>query len=229
MFPIGDDQVQGGSRPFFAYIFIAINIAVFLFQVSLSPDQLNVFVNHYGTIPSEINHGQDLYTIFTSMFLHGGWMHLIGNMLFMWVFADNIEAVMGNFNFLIFYLLGGIAAALVNSWISGNSDVPAIGASGAISAVLGAYIVMFPASKVKILVLYWFSSFYISAIYFLGFWIVQQLVSGFFSLGNQASQSQSSGVAFWAHIGGFGFGLVTGFVARRMIEKKPSDRPGDYV
>ncbi|MBP6794777.1 MAG: rhomboid family intramembrane serine protease [Saprospiraceae bacterium] len=220
VFPIGDDQVKGGNKPMFAYLFIAFNVLIFIFQVMLPPDQLEPFVIKYGSIPFEIVQGQDLFTLFTSMFLHGGWMHLIGNMLFLWVFADNIEAVIGNFNFVLFYLLGGLAAAVAHVLSGPGSQVPAVGASGAISAVLGAYLVMFPASKIKVLVLYFFRSFYMPAVLFLGIWIVQQLISGFFSLGSAASQAQQSGVAWWAHIGGFAFGVVAGMVARKMIGNK---------
>ena len=106
IFPIGDDQVKGGSKPIFAYLFIAFNVLVFIFQIMLPQEQLEGFILKYGSIPAEIIHGQDLFTMFTSMFLHGGWMHLIGNMMFLWVFADNVEAVIGNVNFVLFYLLG---------------------------------------------------------------------------------------------------------------------------
>ncbi len=232
VFPIGDDQVKGGSKPIFAYLFIALNILVFLYQAMLAPADLESLIIHYGSIPADITKGQGLYTLATSMFLHGGWMHLIGNMVFLWVFADNIEAVIGNLNFVLFYLVGGLAAALAHVLAGPDSTIPAIGASGAISAILGAYLVMFPASKVKVLVIYFFRSFHVPAILFLGFWIVQQLISGFFSLGATASEAQTSGVAWWAHIGGFVFGVIAGWVARKNIEQKnlPSRKgSGEYV
>ncbi|MBT8218783.1 MAG: rhomboid family intramembrane serine protease [Bacteroidia bacterium] len=213
IFPIGDDQINGGHRPIFSYSFIGINILVFLLEVSLAPTELNNFIITYGAIPIEIGRGQDLFTLFTNMFLHGGWMHLIGNMVFLWVFADNIEATIGNFNFLIFYILGGIIATLTHFAFNMNSVVPAVGASGAIAAVLGAYLVMFPKSKVKILVIYFFRSFMIPAFAFLGIWIVQQLFAG---VGSMASTSETSGgTAWWAHIGGFAFGLIAGYLGKR--------------
>mgnify|MGYP003419537733 CR=1 FL=1 len=135
----------------------------------------------------------------------------------------------GNFNFILFYLIGGIAAALVHVLSGPGSAVPAVGASGAISAVLGAYLIMFPASKIKVLVVYFFKSFYMPAMLFLGIWIVQQLISGFFSLGSAASQAQQSGVAWWAHIGGFSFGLVCGWYLQTLVgntinfEEPPAD------
>ena len=218
IFPIGDDQVQGGHKPFFAYVLIGLNILVFLFQVTLPAAQQQGFVATYGMIPVEITQGQDYYTMVTNMFLHGGWMHLIGNMLFLWVFADNIEAIIGKIPFLLFYFCGGICASLAHLAFDLNSPVPAIGASGAISAVLGAYLVMFPASRVKIYVLYFFRSLYVPAIYFLGIWAVQQFINGFISI--VPSSAFTSGVAWWAHIGGFIFGVTIGYIIRRRVEAK---------
>ena len=230
MFPIGDDQVRGGYRPIFAYAIIVLNVLVFIYQVTLSPTQLEQFIGAYGTVPAQITQGHQLISLFSSMFIHGGWMHLIGNMTFLWVFGDNIEAVIGNINFLVFYFIGGLAASAAHILSGPDSVVPAIGASGAIASVLGAYIVMFPASKIKILVIYFFRSFYMPAIFFLGIWIIQQLFNGFFSLGASATQEQTSGVAWWAHIGGFAFGIVAGFVARRSIEHRgPATDTGETV
>ena len=254
IFPIGDDQVKGGYFPYVSYAFIGFNILAFLFQYSFD----NLLVCEYGSIPNNILSGKDSFTLLTSMFMHGGWMHLIGNMLFLWVFADNIEATVGSLPFLVFYMLGGFAASAAHIYFStlGEADlvsccnvcaevspclqgmtacpgsIPSVGASGAISAVLGAYLVMFPKSKVKILVIYFFSSFRIAAIWFLGFWIVQQLFSGFANLGPEAAAS--SGVAWWAHIGGFVFGVVAGLVIRfgnngGGKQAAPRVNEGDYV
>ncbi len=231
IFPIGDEQVKGGYKPFMAYLLIVINVLVFLFQASLPRQQQQGFVMTYGMVPTEIAHGVDYYTLLTNMFLHGGWMHLIGNMLFLWVFADNIEAVIGKVRFLLFYFGGGIVASLAHLAFNVHSTVPAIGASGAISAVLGAYLVMFPASKVKVWVLYLFRSFYIPAIYFLGIWAVQQFVNGFISI--VPDSAYTSGIAWFAHIGGFVFGVTTGFIIRRRVENTyfPANRhsPRDFV
>nr|MBX2816696.1 rhomboid family intramembrane serine protease [Saprospiraceae bacterium] len=123
-FPIGDDQIRGGSYPVFSYAFIAINCVIFLFQVTLPIDQLQEFVYRYSAIPTEILAGQDYHTLFTSMFIHGGWMHLISNMLFLWVFADNIEAVVGNERFLLFYLLSGVVASLAHVFFNPMSEIP---------------------------------------------------------------------------------------------------------
>ncbi|MEM8528715.1 MAG: rhomboid family intramembrane serine protease [Bacteroidota bacterium] len=212
IFPIGDDQVKGGNTPIFSYTFIALNIAVFVYEVMLmggDENAFNDFLMTYGAIPNKILAGQDLPTLFTSMFLHGGWMHIIGNMLFLWVFADNIEAVVGNTRFLIFYILGGLAAHAAHIWFNMESGIPTVGASGAISAVMGAYLVMFPKSKIKLF--FFFLTFRVTAIIFLGFWIFQQVnagVAGLSQLGEEA------GVAWWAHIGGFVFGVLAGFYFR---------------
>jgi len=218
IFPIGDDQIRGGYKPIFSYIFIAANVILFLYEINLpSIKHLNEFIGHYGTIPHDIMSGEHYYTLFTNMFLHGGWMHLLGNMLFLWIFADNIEATLGNFKFLSFYILGGIIATIVHVLLNPDSQIPSIGASGAISAVMGTYLIMFPASRVKVLVVYFFSSFYVSAIVFLGMWMLFQLYSGISSLGDNIN---AGGVAYWAHIGGFGFGILYGIVARMFFSKK---------
>ena len=210
IFPIGDDQVKGGYFPLLSYSFIALNVLVFLYQASLSGPGFEQFVYTYGSIPQETLQGRDLFTLLTSMFLHGSWMHLIGNMVFLWIFADNIEATVGTRRFLVFYLLGGLAAHLGHIYFNTGSTIPTVGASGAISAVMGAYLVMFPTSRIKMLVIFFFVR--IPAFIFLGFWIFQQV-----TLGNQALQSVTSataGVAWWAHIAGFVFGVIGGFYYR---------------
>ena len=233
IFPIGDTNVQGGFRPFFSYGLILVNVSIFLVQVSV-PGNL---VCEFATIPRDVVSGTNQITLLTSMFLHGGWMHLIGNMLFLWVFADNIEAIVGNFKFIIFYLLGGLFASAVHIFFdlhnAGSASlnccipcasavacadpailcpgyIPSLGASGAISAVMGAYIVMFPRSRVKML--FFVFPFYLPAIYFLGFWFAEQLIAGMGSIG--PLNAQTTGVAWWAHIGGFVFGVIFGFLNR---------------
>ncbi len=223
-FPIGDDNVQGGYKPLFSYTLILVNVLVFLFEFSLRQDVAEAFVVSYGSIPAEISSGQDLYTLLSSMFLHGGWMHLIGNMLFLWVFADNIEAVIGTFNFILFYILGGIAAALVHVLTNPYSELPMVGASGAISAVMGAYLVMFPKSRIRVWILFLFTSAYVPALFFLGIWIAQQMVAGFGSLG---LNTEEGGTAWFAHIGGFSFGFIVGLFARRNYRKKYHYLEGD--
>lgn len=218
--PIGDDQVKGGYFPYFSYSFIGLNVLVFLLQASMPQNQLEQFVLNYGAIPSEITSGLRWWTLFTSMFLHGGWMHLIGNMLFLWVFADNIEATIGHFRFLFFYFMGGLAAHFGHIFFNYFSDIPTVGASGAISAVMGAYLFMFPGSKIRLVFLpflfihFIFPPFRIPAFLFLGFWIYQQFMSGTASL--QGATIEDMGVAWWAHIGGFIFGVLAGLYYRTL-------------
>jgi membrane associated rhomboid family serine protease len=213
IFPIGDENIKGGYKPMITYLFLAINVLIFMFQITLDIEGTRMFLYEYGTIPTEILRGEDYFTLLTNMFLHGGWMHIIGNMLFLWVFADNIEAVIGNVNFLVFYLLGGLFASLLHIFLNPTSNIPAVGASGAISAVMGAYLIMFPKSQIKVLIIFLFRSIYMSALIFLGLWFVQNLISGLGALGPESAQA--SGTAWWAHIGGFLFGLLAGYFAKK--------------
>ena len=208
LFPIGDDQIKGGHFPLFSYGFIALNIVVFIYEMSLDPQAFNNLIYNFGAIPNELTSGGPWWPLFTSMFLHGDIMHLVGNMVFLWIFADNIEAVIGNVRFLIFYLLGGLAAHALHIFISPGSVVPTVGASGAISAVMGAYLVMFPSSRIKVLFLSFFMR--VPAFVFLGIWILQQSISGTQSL--QTATTESGGVAWWAHIGGFAAGILAGLI-----------------
>lgn len=205
LIPIGDDQVKGGHFPLFSYGFIVLNIVVFYMQTQ-APGGLQ----EYAAVPAQIMQGQNLPTLITSMFLHGDLMHLLGNMLFLWVFGDNIEATIGNFRFLIFYLLGGLIAHAAHIYFNVDSQMPTVGASGAISAVMGAYLVMFPSSRVKML--FFIFPFRVPAILFLGFWIWMQSSNGLASL--ELVDQNTGGVAWWAHIGGFAFGVLAGLYYR---------------
>ena len=235
-FPIGDTQVHGGHKPIISYSFIFINIAVFLLQIS-TPGHL---ICSFSTIPMDIINGESYHTLVSAIFMHGSWMHLIGNMLFLWVFADNIEAKIGSINFLVFYMAGGFIASFTHIYFStlgseinqitclpcsdynpcadgmqiSAAVIPSLGASGAISAVMGAYLLMFPKSRIKVLVLLLFRSFYVPAILFLGLWFLQQLFSGIGTLGPTTT---TEGVAWWAHIGGFIFGLVAGLYLKKFV------------
>jgi len=218
IFPIGDDQVKGGHFPIVSYTLLAANVLVFFYQISLG-SAIGAFNLEYGSIPVEIMQGDDLFTLFTSIFMHGGWMHLIGNMLFLFVFADNIEATIGSPKFFLFYMLGGLFAHAAHIFFNMSSVIPTVGASGAISAVMGAYLVMFPKSRIKMLVIVFFRSFHIPAIFFLVFWIGQQVFSG---VGNIGADPNASGTAWWAHIGGFVFGVLGGFLFRGTEKMLPT-------
>ena len=213
MFPIGDDREAGGGAPLVVIALVILNVLAFLFELSQpSEGALQSFIQAWGVVPHEYAVRQDLpphiplpfwSTLFTSMFLHAGWLHLGGNMLYLWIFGDNLERVMGSARFLLFYLICGIAAGLAQILASGASNIPSLGASGAISGVLGGYLVLFPRNRVRVLTRGGIMS--VPAVLVLGLWIVIQLISGLGTFGNTA---ESGGVAFMAHIGGFVAGLV---------------------
>ncbi len=214
-FSIGDTQVVGGHKPIVTYTLIAVNIIFFLYEVSLGSPNYENFLTNFGAIPAEITRGIDMHTLLTSMFLHGGWMHLIGNMLFLWVFADNIEAIIGNLYFLFFYIAGGLIGSAAHIMTNTDSIIPSIGASGAISAVMGAYLIMFPKSKIKVFILIFTT--YMPALVFLLIWFAQQMLSGIGSLG--ATSAETTGVAWWAHIGGFVFGAMMGYLFKPKVNE----------
>lgn len=204
MFPIRDHN-PSGRTPYVTFALIAINILVFLgYFTQLSEWQLNGFFMTWGLVPARFLSGQGLETLVTSMFLHGGWMHLGGNMLFLWIFGDNLEEEMGPFGFLLFYLACGAAAGLAQVLPDPGSQVPMVGASGAIAGVMGGYLLLFPRAKVDVLFIFviFFRIFAIPAWIVLGIWLAIQIFSGV------ATPSDAGGVAYWAHVGGFAAGLV---------------------
>jgi len=214
MLPIKDDQPRY-STPFVNTFLIVLNILVFFYQWTLGPRAGEAFARVYGEVPAHLAAfiaGTGRYTLpdvivpfFTSMFLHGGWMHVLGNMWFLYIFGDNIEDYLGHFKYLVFYLLSGIFAMATQVAIYPHSNVPTVGASGAIAGVLGAYFLLYPRARV----LTWFFVFviYLPAWIVLGEWIVIQFLNGTAVL-SMASGRDLGGVAFWAHIGGFVAGMV---------------------
>ena len=214
MFPIGDEDNGSGRGPAIVTIsLIVLNVLAFFLELGQgSEGALQSFITAWGVVPREYSVGQDLppliplpfwATLITSMFLHGGWMHLGGNMLYLWIFGDNIERAMGSARFLVFYMICGIVAGLAHIAFAGGSTIPSVGASGAISGVLGGYLLMFPNNRVRVLTRGGVAS--VPAIVVLGFWIVIQLIS---QAGSIAQTSEGGGVAYMAHIGGFVAGLV---------------------
>lgn len=207
MIPLRDHQ-PGLGTPVVVFAIILVNVLVFLYQVSLPGPRLEAFIEGYGMVPYEITRGTDLppagpkpvyVTLVTSMFMHGGWLHLGGNMLYLWVFGNNIEDVFSHIGFLIFYLVVGLAGSIGQIIVGPASRVPAIGASGAIAGVLGAYIVFFPRARIDTLL--YNRVVPLSALYVLGFWILLQFFQGIVALSPEAAAA--GGVAWWAHIGGF--------------------------
>jgi membrane associated rhomboid family serine protease len=220
------------SVPVMTLVLIVINVIVFLHQVSLPPAQAEAFVRIYGLVPAKIQlalAGQHyslagaLMPLFTCMFLHGGWLHIIGNMWFLWIFGGNVEDRLGTLGYLAFYLVCGISSGLIQTIFSWGSHLPSIGASGAISGILGAYIVFFPSSRILTLVplfIIWFT-WQIPALIFIGLWFLVQFMSGIGSL-NDPRAASLGGVAWWAHVGGF----LTGMLLARAI--KPAERSAIY-
>ncbi|YAF93789.1 MAG: rhomboid family intramembrane serine protease [Nodularia sp. CChRGM 3473] len=214
MFPLYDENPTR-ITPYFTYGLIGMNILVFLHEVSLSSEQLEQFFRMYAVIPRELttNFAEEWTTLFTSQFLHGGWWHLISNMVFLWVFGNNIEDRLGHFKYLIFYLSCGALAALCQWFIAMDSTIPSLGASGAIAGVLGAYIIRFPQSRILTLAFLGFfvTTIRIPAMILIGIFFIQNVISGLANLQASANMSvETGGVAYWAHIGGFVFGVILG-------------------
>ncbi|MDP3263633.1 MAG: rhomboid family intramembrane serine protease [Tabrizicola sp.] len=204
MFPIRDHN-PSGRLPFITLALIAVNVIVFLgYFPSMSENQLGWFFQTWGLVPGRLMAGQGYETLVTSMFLHGGWMHLIGNMLFLYIFGDNLEEEMGHFGFLLFYLASGLAAAGLQMAADFASPIPMVGASGAIAGVMGGYLLLFPRAKVDVLFIFliFFRIFAIPAWIVLGLWLGVQVLSGVIT------PTDAGGVAYWAHAGGFVGGLV---------------------
>ena len=223
MFPLRDN-IPTDKKPVVTVAIILANVLIFFYQLSLG-ENFNYLLFKYGAIPFEITQGQEVtyeaafpipLTLFTAMFLHGGWMHVIGNMWYLWIFGNNVEDKLGHFRFLIFYLLSGLIASFTYVATNANSQVPMIGASGAIAGVLGAYLIRFP--QARVLTLIWFGFFVrivaIPAIFVLGFWFIIQLLNGLPSIGANIT----GGVAWFAHIGGFVAGMVL-FKVMRLFAK----------
>jgi len=217
MIPLRDENPPR-RFPFVNYFLIAANVLVFAYQWAMFAGDPNA-VLQFALIPAEITSGfdpGDVVSVLASMFMHAGLAHIGGNMLYLWIFGDNIEDAMGHGPYLIFYLVGGIVASTVHVLSSPVSTVPTVGASGAIGAVLGAYLVLYPRRRVLTLLFlgYFIRMVMVPAVYLLGFWILMQVFSGLMSLGGP----DVGGVAFWAHIGGFAAGalLVPLFARRRM-------------
>ena len=214
MIPIRD-EIKTHRFPIVNYVLIVLNIAVFLWAYVFNANPDAVY-SEFALVPSDIRQGFDLgdmRDIVTSMFLHACWFHLLGNMLYLWIFGDNIEDRLGHIGYLIFYLAGGIAAALLQTLISPSSQIPMVGASGAIAAVLGAYLVMYPNSRVYTFIPIGFYARVrlMPAIVVLGMWFLLQLISGVGSLG----ALDQGGTAYFAHIGGFIFGLIVGWLFKK--------------
>jgi membrane associated rhomboid family serine protease len=229
MIPLKDMSLRR-SVPAVTILLIVINVVVFFYQIGLSPRAADRFINTYGLVPakiqmalaghSRVTFGDALEPLFTCMFLHGGWLHILGNMWFLWIFGGKVEERLGPLTYLLFYIVCGVASGVAQTLFSWGSNVPSIGASGAISGILGAYIVFFPYARILTLVplFVFFFTARIPALVFIGLWFVMQFFSGVGALG-RAGAGYSGGVAWWAHIGGF----VLGSLMALAIRGRPAD------
>jgi membrane associated rhomboid family serine protease len=211
------DVIPTRTFPIVTIIVIVLNALAFLFELSVPNSQMQPFMREYALVPAHFSWA----AVFTSMFLHGGWLHFLGNMLYLWIFGDNVEERLGHLAFLLFYLGCGVAAALAHVYMNLSSLVPTLGASGAIAGVMGAYFVLYPQSR--ILTLVFFGFFYriveLPAVLLLGIWFVMQFFSGAASVGANAG-----GVAFWAHVAGFVTGMAWVVVSgQRRVEWRGRD------
>jgi membrane associated rhomboid family serine protease len=248
MFPIGDENERGHGPAFVSLAIIGLNILVFIFlQGAGASVQGAQFTYGYSAIPAEITTGDDLtepqsitvdgqavevpqepgpspiwLTLLTSMFMHGGWLHLAGNMLFLWIFGDNVEHRIGHLPYLAFYLVAGVIASFAQILVDTDSVIPTLGASGAISGVLGAYLVMFPTNRVTVFLFRFLMP--VPAIVAIGMWAVLQFISGFGAIG---AGTEGGGVAYMAHIGGFIAGVAAGLLFRALFHepRRPRGAP----
>jgi membrane associated rhomboid family serine protease len=223
MLPIRDDAPRT-TTPYVTYLLVALNVVVFLFEVSLAPRSRSVFLFQFGFVPEEVTAfvrggaGTPVAAFLpalTSMFLHASWLHIIFNMWALWIFGDNVEDHLGHFRYLLFYLLSGLGASFLHYVFNANSQVPSVGASGAIAGVMGAYFLLFPSARVLTVIPFFFLYFtWLPAWLVLGYWFVAQFLSG--AATSIAYSKQTTGVAFWAHVGGFIAGvLMIKFFPRR--------------
>ncbi|UCG43910.1 MAG: rhomboid family intramembrane serine protease [candidate division WOR-3 bacterium] len=219
MIPLRDD-IRADRRPFVTYVLVASCTLAFLYQLAAqfsSVEAGNAIILNLGMIPRQIARGQRLWTLVTSMFLHGGFFHIIGNMLYLWIFGDNVEDAFGRIGYVGMYLASGLFGSALHILIDPSSGIPTIGASGAISGVMGAYFVLYPRARVLTLVpIFFFIRFiHLPAFVLLGFWILLQMLYGCSSVGGGA------GVAYFAHIGGFVVGVLLGLLVKRRRRQRP--------
>ena len=217
MIPVGD-RVRSHTFPYVNVLLMSLNISIFVYYAFLLTDlEVSRLFLRWGVIPVELIgwlkepivwDGQEILTPVTSMFLHGGWLHLASNMVFLWVFGDNVEDALGHLRYVVFYLLGGVSAVVLHVALNQHSFTPTIGASGAVAAVLGGYLLLYPRAKISVLVLplWFFGVLSVPSLVVIGVWFLLQLFSGVASIG--VSADISSGIAYWAHVGGFVAGAV---------------------
>ncbi len=233
MVPLRDDNPTR-ITPYVTYGLILLNILVFLYQLTMTPPELQAFFRTWAVVPSQLTasfQGEapitEWFTLISSQFLHGGLLHIGGNMLYLWIFGNNIEEQLGRSKYIIFYLLCGVLASLAQWFFSQQSDIPSLGASGAIAGVMGAYIIKFPRARILTLIPigFFITTFRIPALFFLGFWFVQQAFYGVADLGAPTNIGmETGGVAYWAHAGGFAVGAILGPIFGLFSDSGPKQR-----
>ncbi len=234
MVPIRDDNPIT-TTPYVTYAFIALNVLVFLYEATLSGPNLESLFQSFAVVPRDLStsfhtgfntpHVSEWGTLISAEFLHAGFFHVAGNMLYLWVFGNNVEDQLGHVKFFVFYLMCGVLASLCQWYIAPDSTIPSLGASGAIAGVMGAYIFRFPEVRVLTFIPIFFTAFRVPALVFLGFWFVQQAFYGVTSLGASADVGMNGGVAYWAHAGGFVFGAALGYLLGLFNEEEGYQAP----
>ncbi|MBX9695983.1 MAG: rhomboid family intramembrane serine protease [Cyanobacteria bacterium] len=220
MIPLRDEN-PSETTPFVTIVIVVLNCLVFFFEAVLNQYDLEEFMQVFALTPVNLLSEPGpatITTVFTSMFLHAGWMHLIGNMWIYWIFGDNIENHLGHWKYAFFYLICGVVSGLTQVFASPESSIPQVGASGAIAGVLGAYVILYPHAKILTLVPIFYRIIHVPAIFYLGIWFATQFFSGYLSLGAQTDET--GGVAWWAHIGGF----VAGVILIKLLPGNPTKR-----
>ena len=230
MIPVSD-AVRSRTTPFVNLGLIALNVLVFVYELTLSSEaEVTRFFFDHGVVPFQLVDWLDQpsgldepLTVFTSAFIHGGWLHLIGNMLFLWVFGDNVEDALGHFRYVAFYLIAAVGAVALQVALDQDGRIPMVGASGAIAGVLGAYLVLYPRATVGVLIpwFWFFGAFPVPAAFLIGFWFLLQLFSGVASIGSAVE----GGTAFWAHVGGFATGFAIVLILRPLIPRRSLSVP----
>ena len=231
MIPISD-TVRSRTFPYVNIGLIIANVLVFLYALTLDRQEINRWFLDHGVVPIDLINWlespsglEEPLTVLTATFIHGGWLHLIGNMIFLWVFGDNVEDALGHIRYLLFYLVAAVGAVALQVAVDQSGTVPMVGASGAIAGVLGAYLVLYPTATVGVLIpLFWFfGAFPVPAFVLIGFWFLLQLFSGVASIG--AATGVTGGVAFWAHVGGFASGFLIVLILRPLIPRRSLSPP----
>ena len=240
MIPVSD-TVHSRTTPYVNLAIIAVNFLVFFYELSLSQADLNLFFFDHGVVPRRLvdwwnspSGLEEPFTIVSAAFIHGGWLHILGNMIYLWVFGDNIEDALGHVKYAVFYLVAAAGAVALQVAVDTNEVIPMVGASGAIAGILGAYLVLYPRATVGVLIpwFWFFGAIPLPAIFLIGFWFVMQLFTGIASIGTATGASE--GIAVWAHVGGFitGFAIVLALrplIPRRPTFQRPRRRPGRDV